>query len=219
MTPKLYDADITNIKITTECSVIPEPFTCDSRYVDRNKIKTQVYNDVTIDFVDGSFLFVRTDKPINPDEYADFMSNNFEYTSRFEFCLMFVRKFCGREYGRFHMSIDTFRYSYCDSKPKSVYLGIPVYYGEYHLQTVSFDYTDSGWIKCFTVIFDNSKQIEVEIDLDKYDTDDLGVRINFFRYLEAVYDCIGSVWQNSVEKICDELKEMLKYSAKEIILK
>lgn len=219
MTPKLYDADITNIKITTECCVIPEPFTWDSRYVDRNKIKTQVYNDVTIDFADGSFLFVRTDKPINPDEYADFMSNNFEYTPRFKFCLMFVRKFCGREYGRIHMSNDTFRYSYCENKPESVYMDICVDCGDVVLSRVKFNYTETGWVDSFTVVFDNSKQIEVKVDLSKYDTDDLSCRINFFRYLEAVYDCIGSAWQNSVDQIYAGLKEISKYSAKEVNLK
>lgn len=219
MTPKLYDADITNIKITTECSVTPEPFAWDSRYVDRNKIKTQVYNDVTIDFQDGSYLFVRTDKPINPDEYADFMSNNFEYTSRFKFCLMFAGRFCGREYGRLHMSNDTFRYLYCENKPESVHMDICVYCGDVVLSTVKFTYTETGWIDSFTVVFDNGKQIEVKVDLSKYDTDDLDVKINFFRYLEAVYDCIGSVWQNSVDQIYTELKEIFKYSAKEVRLK
>ena len=180
---------------------------------------SQVYNDVTIDFADGSFLFVRTDKPINPDEYADFMANNFEYTSRFKFCLMFVGRFCGREYGRIHMSNDTFRYSYCDSRPESVYIGIPVYCGECELSTVRFSYTDTGWIDSFTVVFDNGKQIDLKVDLDKYDTDDLSYTINFFRYLEAIYDCIGSVWQNIVVHIYMGLKELFKYSAKEVCLK
>ena len=219
MTPKLYDADIISIKITTECSVIPEPFTYDSRYVDRNKIKTQIYNDVTIGFLDGSFLFVRTDKPINPDEYADFMSNNFEYTTRFKFCLMFASRFSGRNYGKLHMSNDAFRYSYCENKPKSVYMDICVDYGDVVLSEVKFTYTETGWIDSFTVVFDNNKQIEVKVDLSKYDTDDLSYIINFFRYLEVIYDCIGEVCQNSVGKIYDELKEMLKYSAKEIVLK
>ncbi len=219
MTPKLYDADITNIRITTECSVIPEPFTCDSRYVDLNKIKTQVYNDVTIDFADGSSLFVRTDKPINPDEYADFMLNNFEYTTRFKFCLMFAARFSGRKYGRLHMSNDTFRYSYFGNRPESVYMDICVDCGDVVLSRVRFSYTETGWIDSITVVFDNNKQIEVKVDLSKYDTDDLSCTINFFRYLEVIYDCIGEVFQNSTEKIYDELKEMLKYSAKEIVLK
>lgn len=219
MTPKLYDADITNIKIITECSVIPEQFTCDSRYVDRNKIKTQVYNDVTIDFADGSFLFVRTDKPINPDEYADFMSNNFECITRFKFCLMFASRFSGRKYGNLHMSNDTFRYLYCENKPESVYIDTYVDCGDVVLSTVKFSYTETGWIDSFTIIFDNGKQIEVKVDLSKYDTDDLSHILNFFRYLEVIYDCIGDSCQNSVEEIYNELKELLKYSAKEVNLK
>ena len=170
-----------------------------------------------IKFIDGSSLYVKTNKPVNPVEYADFISCNYEDTSRYEFCLRFVKRLSGRDYGRLHMSNDSFNHLASNNRPESAYLDIQI--GDAVLAMVNFSYTENGWIDSFDIIFDNSISIKVAVDLSKYDVNNTEYFRNFFRYLEAIYDCIGDVCQNSVEKIYDELKEMLKYSAKEIVLK
>jgi hypothetical protein len=131
--------------------------------------------------------------------------------------LRFVKRLSGRDYGRLHMSNDSFNHLASNSRPESAYLDIQI--GDAVLAMVNFSYTENGWIDSFDIIFDNSISIKVAVDLSKYDVNNTEYIINFFRYLEAIYDCLGDEYQNSISKIYIKLKEMFKYSAKEIVLK
>lgn len=211
--PQLYSSDIIDIDIKT----LGKPVLHESLLTELNDVEVNVFSECKIKFLDGSSLYVKTDKPVNPVEYADFISCNYEDTTRYEFCLKFVKRLSGRDYGRLHMSNDSFNHLASHNRPDIAYLGIQI--DDAVLTRVDFSYTDSGWIDSFDIIFDNSIRIKVVIDLSKYDVDNPEYTINFFRYLEAIYDCLGDEYQNSVSKIYIELKEMFKYSAKEIVLR
>ena len=193
----LSDGKVLNIQ--TSCPIIDDP-----NYMD---IKIQV--DLCDDTVRNFFATI-PNCSYKELCYFSAVDNIKTFNNVCDFLLMFIRKFSGRSFGRFHFSTDKF-----EGFPETVSLNIPIGNGDV-ISKIDFEYenSDRKMIESFTVSTDTNKKVCVEIDLNKYEWTD--EPLNFFRFLEVVDDCTGENRQNSFEDMSKQLEQTLIFSSKSV---